>query len=266
MNKIIDIGSAPIFRGEYNDKNVYYNNNVITLYGSVFIGLVNEISGLPPLTKQSNNVLVFSNTNCWKCVVDNVDLYNAAPVAYDAAKRCDATNNRVSADENLRQANETLRQKSENERQKLIDTKVQNAVQQVFSDYYAQIESKIKEAERAIAELDAKANPASNIPVSVFVTSEYTAYPGTTVNIAPTVFVPDTCNKSCVYQIYSGNASVTPDGKLTSSSIGDVKVYVIPTLASGAHKLITIHFAEPTPLKDENGNNITDELGDSILG
>lgn len=266
MNKIIDIGSAPLFRGEYNDKSVYYNDNVVTMYGCMFIGLLNEISGIPPLTKQSNGTIVFSNTNCWTCIVDNLALYNAAPVAYDAAKRCDQTNNAVQDAEKTRVQNENYRIKMENERQTLIDTKVQNAVSKVFDNYYAQIETKIKEAERAIQELDATGNPASTTPVSIFVTSEFTAYPGTTVDISPKVFVPDNCNKSCIYQIYSGEASVTPDGKLTASSVGDVLVYVIPTLASGAHELVTIHFAEPTPVQDENGANITDENGNNILG
>ena len=65
MNKIIDIGSAPLFRGEYNAKSVYYNDNVVTMCGCVFIGLVNEISGIPPLTKQSNGTLVSHPS--WVC-------------------------------------------------------------------------------------------------------------------------------------------------------------------------------------------------------
>lgn len=266
MSKIISIGSAPLFRGVYNNKSTYYIDNVVTMYGCVFIGLLNEMSGLPPLTKQSNNTIVFSNTNCWNCIVDNLALYNAAPVTYDAAKRCDATNAAVQDAEKVRMQSENYRVKMENERQALIDTKVQNAVASVFSDYYAQIEAKIKEAERAISELDATANPASTTSVSIFVTSELTAYPNTIVDISPKVFVPDSCNKSCVYQIYSGDGHVTPDGKLTSSSVGDVLVYVTPTLASGASKLVTVHFTEPTPLQDENSNIITDETGEDILG
>ena len=265
MNKIIDIGSAPLFRGEYNAKSVYYNDNVVTMCGCVFIGLVNEISGIPPLTKQSNGTLVFSNTNCWNCVVDNLDLYNAAPTAYDAAKHCDQTNNAIQDAERTRVQNENYRIKTENERQALINTKVQNAVAKVFTDYYNQIETKIREVERAIEQLDSIGNPASSIPVSIFVTSEITAYPGVTIDISPKVFVPNTCNKSCVYQIYSGNGVVTPDGKLSSSSVGDVQVYVIPALASGAYQLITVHFAEPTPLQDETGAIITDDGGNNIL-
>lgn len=266
MNKIIDIGSAPLFRGEYNDKSAYYTNNVVTIYGCVFIALLNELVGIPPMIKQSSGTIAFSNTSCWTCIVDNSDLYNAAPTAYDAAKQCDKTNSNVQDAEKTRVQNENYRIKNENERQDLINTKVQNAVASVFSNYYAQIESKIQEAERAISALSATSNPASITPVSIFVTSEFTAYPGTKVDISPKVFVPGNCNKSCVYQIYSGDASVTPEGELTSASVGDVQVYVIPTLASGAHKLVTVHFAEPTALKDENNNNITDETGTDILG
>lgn len=84
-NNIINIGSAPKFKGDYNNTSTYYKNNVVSLYGSVFISLLNEVIGLPPLMMASDGTLSFTNTNCWQCVVDNVDLYNAAPTAYEAA-------------------------------------------------------------------------------------------------------------------------------------------------------------------------------------
>lgn len=76
-SEILTIGSVSKHRGEYNKDTVYYLNNQVTMYGCVFQALSNNFSNMPPLTVASDKSISLANTNLWKCIIDNVALYNA---------------------------------------------------------------------------------------------------------------------------------------------------------------------------------------------
>lgn len=73
---VIAIGSTIKHRGEYNNSATYYFNNQVTMYGSIFQALGNNFSGVPPLVKDANGEVALANTSTWKCIIDNVELYN----------------------------------------------------------------------------------------------------------------------------------------------------------------------------------------------
>lgn len=76
-SEILTIGSVARHRGEYNKDTVYYTNNQVTMYGCVFQALSNNFSNKAPLTVASDKTISLANTNLWKCIINNVDLYNA---------------------------------------------------------------------------------------------------------------------------------------------------------------------------------------------
>lgn len=74
---IIAIGSVTRHRGEYNASTTYYFGNQVTMCGSVFQAINSDFSGIPPLTVSEDNTVAFANKNTWKCIINNVELYNA---------------------------------------------------------------------------------------------------------------------------------------------------------------------------------------------
>lgn len=92
-SEVITIGSVIRHRGEYNNSATYYYNNQVTMYGSVFQALGNNFNGTPPLTVATDGRVSLANTSAWKCIIDNVELYNATMVINSAsgyAKKAEA--------------------------------------------------------------------------------------------------------------------------------------------------------------------------------
>lgn len=145
--------------------------------------------------------------------------------------------------------------------------KVEDAVsasKQQTADYqaiYDGLQAKSAEIDRLLASLQQQGSvaPMASIPASIATVEEVTVLAGATINVAPTDVQPLTANRSMIYQIYSGDALVDAAGNVKTSTAGDIIVKVIPTLASGAAKIVTIHVKEAEALTDESGNAITDE-------
>ena len=76
-SEVLTIGSTIKHRGEYNSSTTYYFNNQVTMYGCVFQALSNNFSNMPPLTITSDQTIKLANTAIWKCIINNVELYNA---------------------------------------------------------------------------------------------------------------------------------------------------------------------------------------------
>lgn len=76
--EILTIGSVIKHRGEYNAETVYYTNNQVTICNCVFQAIGNNFSGVPPIEENSDGTIKLANTATWKCIIDNVKLYNAA--------------------------------------------------------------------------------------------------------------------------------------------------------------------------------------------
>lgn len=173
-----------------------------------------------------------------------------------------AESNRADA-ETKRTQNETDRSTHESQREEAETQRKANDTQRT-ADYqaiYDGLQAKSAEIDRLLVSLQQQGSvaPMASIPARIATIEEVTVLAGATINVAPTDVQPSTANRSMIYQIYSGDALVDAAGNVKTSTAGDIIVKVIPTLASGAARIVTIHAKEAESLTDESGNAITDE-------
>ena len=173
-----------------------------------------------------------------------------------------AESNRADA-ETKRTQTETDRSTHESQREEAETQRKANDTQRT-ADYqaiYDGLQAKSAEIDRLLVSLQQQGSvaPMASIPASIATVEEVTVLAGATINVAPTDVHPLTANRSMIYQIYSGDALVDAAGNVKTSTAGDIIVKVIPTLASGAARIVTIHAKEAEALTDESGNAITDE-------
>lgn len=173
-----------------------------------------------------------------------------------------AESNRADA-ETKRTQTETDRSTHESQREEAETQRKANDTQRT-ADYqaiYDGLQAKSAEIDRLLASLQQQGSvaPMASIPASIATVKEVTVLAGATINVAPTDVQPSTANRSMIYQIYSGDALVDAAGNVKTSTAGDIIVKVIPTLESGAARIVTIHAKEAEALTDESGNAITDE-------
>lgn len=173
-----------------------------------------------------------------------------------------AESNRADA-ETKRTQTETDRSTHESQREEAETQRKANDTQRT-ADYqaiYDGLQAKSAEIDRLLASLQQQGSvaPMASIPASIATVEQVTVLAGATINVAPTDVHPLTANRSMIYQIYSGDALVDAAGNVKTSTAGDIIVKVIPTLASGAARIVTIHAKEAEALTDESGNAITDE-------
>lgn len=76
--EVLTIGSVIKHRGEYNADTTYYLNNQVTMYNCVFQAIGNDFSGIAPAELNADGTIQLANTTTWKCIIDNVTLYNAS--------------------------------------------------------------------------------------------------------------------------------------------------------------------------------------------
>ena len=173
-----------------------------------------------------------------------------------------AESNRADA-ETKRTQTETDRSTHESQREEAETQRKANDTQRT-ADYqaiYDGLQAKSAEIDRLLVSLQQQGSvaPMASIPARIATIEEVTVLAGATINVAPTDVQPSTANRSMIYQIYSGDALVDAAGNVKTSTAGDIIVKVIPTLASGSARIVTIHAKEAEALTDESGNAITDE-------
>lgn len=185
----------------------------------------------------------------------------AARVKAEESRKA-AESNRADA-ETKRTQTETDRSTHESQREEAETQRKANDTQRT-ADYqaiYDGLQAKSAEIDRLLVSLQQQGSvaPMASIPARIATIEEVTVLAGATINVAPTDVQPSTANRSMIYQIYSGDALVDAAGNVKTSTAGDIIVKVIPTLASGAARIVTIHAKEAEALTDESGNAITDE-------
>lgn len=203
------------------------------------------------------------NWKAWLDLKQNVTAQANETARQNAeAARVKAEESRKAAESNRVDA-ETKRTQTETDRS-THESQREEAETQRKADYqaiYDGLQAKSAEIDRLLASLQQQGSvaPMASIPASIATVEEVTVLAGATINVAPTDVQPLTANRSMIYQIYSGDALVDAAGNVKTSTAGDIIVKVIPTLASGAAKIVTIHVKEAEALTDESGNAITDE-------
>lgn len=185
----------------------------------------------------------------------------AARVKAEESRKA-AESNRADA-ETKRTQSETDRSNHETQREEAETQRKANDTQRT-ADYqaiYDGLQAKSAEIDRLLVSLQQQGSvaPMASIPARIATIEEVTVLAGATINVSPTDVQPSTANRSMIYQIYSGDALVDAAGNVKTSTAGDIIVKVIPTLASGAARIVTIHAKEAEALTDESGNAITDE-------
>ncbi len=100
-------------------------------------------------------------------------------------------------------------------------------------------------------------------PATMYATDEITVPVGSSPVLSKKLY-PETANQSVVFQVYSGTAQISPDGTLTSQTVGDVIVNVISTESSVIWRQITVHFRALEARFAEDGTARTAEDGTAI--
>ena len=231
----------------------YETGDTVTANNSIYESLVD------------GNTAPLTDTTKWRLDVDGskvaASITNANDAAAEAKKQAESAS-AAAAQANGVATNESNREQSETER-KAAEAQRKTDFQSL-SDSIASQFAEMKRLQDSILNAQSVA-PMASVPASIYVKTERTANVGETINIAPTLFAPSTCNHSVIYKVYSGGAKVDYKGDVVlPSEAGDSVIEVIPALNNGATKVVTIHAVAPTPILDFAGGQITDENGDPI--
>lgn len=235
--------------------------------------LVHTAKGIYCSKKAGNTSNPDNDSVNWKAWID-LKQYMTAQANETArqnaeAARANAEESRKAAESNRADAEtkrtqtETDRSTHESQREEAETQRKANDTQRT-ADYqaiYDGLQAKSAEIDRLLVSLQQQGSvaPMASIPARIATIEEVTVLAGATINVAPTDVQPSTANRSMIYQIYSGDALVDAAGNVKTSTAGDIIVKVIPTLASGAARIVTIHAKEAEAITDESGNAITDE-------
>lgn len=244
-----------------------------TVTGYNINDLVHTANGIYCSKKAGNTSNPDNDSVNWKVWLDlkqnqtaqanETDRQNAEAARVKAEEsRKAAESNRADA-ETKRTQSETDRSNHETQREEAETQRKANDTQRT-ADYqaiYDGLQAKSAEIDRLLASLQQQGSvaPMASIPARIATVEEVTVLAGATINVSPTDVQPSTANRSMIYQIYSGDALVDAAGNVKTSTAGDIIVKIIPTLASGAARIVTIHAKEAEALTDESGNAITDE-------
>lgn len=159
-SEILTIGSIVKHRGEYNKDTVYYTNNQVTMYGCVFQALYNNFSDKAPLAVASDKTISLANTNLWKCIINNVDLYNATLSTNNINSRVTTIENSVSTIKSTAQSANDTAQSANKKADTALSTA--NAAQQATNSLTQRVDDnqdRIQDNTAAIEALQKNASP-----------------------------------------------------------------------------------------------------------
>lgn len=78
-DNVVIIGTALKWRGVYDSKKKYYNDNIVTAYGCVFRCKILQTQNFSPVEFDSDTGhLIYINQDVWDVIVDNAYYYNFA--------------------------------------------------------------------------------------------------------------------------------------------------------------------------------------------
>ena len=274
---VVAVGKTPQFRGGTMGIEVSYDNgqtwSQVVAYTDIDPDLESLAAAYTKVTQgEADRVKAENTRNSNETARQNAETTRnnketarqnaeAARVKAEESRKA-AESNRADA-ETKRTQSETDRSNHETQREEAETQRKANDTQRT-ADYqaiYDGLQAKSAEIDRLLASLQQQGSvaPMASIPASIATVEEVTVLAGATINVAPTDVQPLTANRSMIYQIYSGDALVDAAGNVKTSTAVDIIVKVIPTLASGAARIVTIHAKEAEALTDESGNAITDE-------
>ena len=274
---VVAVGKTPQFRGGTMGIEVSYDNgqtwSQVVAYTDIDPDLEALAAAYTKVTQgEADRVKAENTRNSNETARQNAETTrnnNETERKNAEAARAKAEESRKAAEsyradaETKRTQTETDRSTHESQREEAETQRKANDTQRT-ADYqaiYDGLQAKSAEIDRLLASLQQQGSvaPMASIPARIATIEEVTVLAGATINVAPTDVQPITANRSMIYQIYSGDALVDAAGNVKTSTAGDIIVKVIPTLASGAARIVTIHAKEAEALTDESGNAITDE-------
>ena len=274
---VVAVGKTPQFRGGTMGIEVSYDNgqtwSQVVAYAEIDPDLEALAAAYTKVTQgEADRVKAENTRNSNETARQNAETTrnnNETARKNAEAARAKAEESRKAAESNRADAEtkrtqtETDRSTHESQREEAETQRKANDTQRT-ADYqaiYDGLQAKSAEIDRLLVSLQQQGSvaPMASIPARIATIEEVTVLAGATINVAPTDVQPSTANRSMIYQIYSGDALVDAAGNVKTSTAGDIIVKVIPTLASGAARIVTIHAKEAEALTDESGNAITDE-------
>lgn len=171
-SEVLTIGSTIRHRGEYNSSTVYYFNNQVTMYGCVFQALNNNFSNIPPLTVASDKTIALANTSTWKCIINNVALYNATLSTNNIDSRVTTIENSIDTIKNTADAANTTAQAAKTSATTALNTA--NEAKQRVANAEQQIEDNMQRISENAEAIKALQNGAS--PLKVVCSTKTIAY------------------------------------------------------------------------------------------
>lgn len=265
MNKTVIGRVGYPYKGKWDSTKTYNKRHVVSNGYSTFFSLVDgNVGNALPTTDEEEAASTY-----WRYFTNAQPAKEAAEAAEEATEKTKTATDNADAKADLAATNAALAASKANTAQVLIDQLTSQLatvteLKEKMETLYSQLDDAIEAAESAKASAGSAANPVLQRPASIIVQASLTAAVGSTVDISPESVLPDTANASMLYQLKSGTATVTPEGKVTSDTAGSVVVYVIPTLSSAIYAEVTITFRESVAVTDEEGNTLTDEEGNEI--
>jgi hypothetical protein len=249
-------------KGNWQKGTAYETNDIVHTQDGIFRSTVDNNTTQPSASAEGWQVWLDLKQNQTAQANETARQNAEAARAKAEESRKAAESNRADA-ETKRKQTETDRNAHETQREEAETQRKANDTQRT-ADYqaiYDGLQAKSAEIDRLLVSLQQQGSvaPMASIPARIAIIEEVTVLAGATINVAPTDVQPSTANRSMIYQIYSGDALVDAAGNVKTSTAGDIIVKVIPTLASGAARIVTIHAKDAEALTDESGNVITDE-------
>ena len=240
-DNIFNIGSAPKYRGVYNNQNTYYEQNIVTMCSCIFSCTANEQQGIPPLVVANANTgtMIFANTDVWVCIMDNLELYNKTQAAIAAMALAESLNVEMAAAiANCNHAKDECRTQTEN--YVLAYHQVREAI--------AQSNVATEAVYHALDGLDEFKKTVNGEPLIMKL--EYLDEISIRNKVRQQIKVkllPNWCSQSALFNIYDGaTIDVDPDGYIErTDEIGENIVEVIPPGNTRLWKRFTIIIRNP---------------------
>lgn len=258
----IDLGAVGfVDKGTYSATVTYKLFNFVVTEDSCYLSL-----------KNNNIGHAVTDATWWRCIAKGAQATAAAAKALEATNKALETIKKAEnvialttqQGANASSAAGSANAAAEHANSLIADTKTELAT---LRGLLAEVRTATKTAQDAY-DLVSKINGVdvfAGIPATLVVEETINAVVGSSPIIAKELF-PKTANQSVIFQLLTGNGSVTPDGVVSSpTEAGNVVINVISTISSALWKQVTVKFRALQARTTEDGTARTAEDGTAIV-
>lgn len=245
--------------GSYDTGKEFRKFDFITTDDSCYLSLV-----------ENNKGNALTDTTKWKCIANGKQATEAAQKAIAAANQLleiiasaeSATEQAAKQAANANAAAGSANTATDNANTIIAELA---ATRETLDELLPELRSAVQTARDAYDLISSTAgiDAFSRVPASMAVECVAECVVGATpmLNVA---MYPRTANQSRIFQLATASGTVTPDGVVTSSEVGEVKVNVVSTQNSSLWETVTIKFRALVARTTEDGTARTTEDGTAI--